>query len=69
MTSLSKNNTALAEAISMLPTSRQTGSRDTIGQWRKWDQWCSRHNIDPYHATPDGMDAYRADHPNISKIT
>ena len=67
MTSLSKNSTAPAEAIiDAADISLHRKSRYK-GQWRKWDRWCSNNLVDPYHATPEDMNAYLADHPNISK--
>ena len=69
MTSLSKNHTALAEAIidsAGISPGRKSRYK---GQWRKWDRWCSEYNVDPYHATLEDMDKYRVDHPNMSKST
>ena len=69
MTSLSKNNTALAEAIIDATDLSPHRKSRYKGQWRKWAKWCSEHDRDPYHATPDDMAAYLKDHPNPSKIT
>ena len=67
MTSLSKNNTALADAIiDAAEISPERKSRYKT-QWRRWDQWCSEHHVDPYHATRDDMSAYLVDHPDMSK--
>ena len=69
MTSLSKNHTALAEAIidsAGISPGRKSRYK---GQWRKWDRWCSEYNVDPYHATLEDMDKYWVDHPNMSKST
>ena len=69
MISLSKKNTALAEAIIDATDLSQHRRSRYKGQWREWDGWCFEHDIDPYHATHDDMAAYLADHPNLSKIT
>ena len=67
MTSLSKNNTTLADAIiDAAEISPERKSRYKT-QWRRWDQWCSEHHVDPYHATRDDMSAYLVDRPDMSK--
>ena len=69
MTSLKKNSTALADAIIDATDLGPHRKSRYKGQWREWDQWCSKHDIDPYHATPDDMNIYLDDHPNLSEVT
>ena len=69
MSSPTQTRTTIAEAVIDAADISPNRKSRYKGQWRRWDQWCYEHDVDPYHATPDDMDAYRADHPNMSQST